>query len=30
MWTRTINGWEFIKIQYTSQGLPIIVKDKKD
>jgi hypothetical protein len=29
MWTRTINGWEFIKIQYTSQGLPI-VKNKKD
>jgi len=29
MWIRTTNGWEFIKIQYTSQGLPI-VKSKKD
>ena len=29
MWTKTINGWEFIKIQYTSQGLPI-VKSNKD
>jgi hypothetical protein len=29
MWVRTINGWEFIKIEYTSQGLPI-VKSNKD
>jgi hypothetical protein len=24
MWIRTINGWEFFEVTYTSQGIPII------
>lgn len=24
MWIRTINGWMFLEVKYTSQGFPII------
>lgn len=25
MWVRTISGWRFFKVAYTSQGLPYII-----
>ncbi len=26
MWIRTINGWRFFKVEYTSQGIPYPTK----
>jgi len=26
MWIRTISSWQFFEVEYTSQGMPILIK----
>jgi len=30
MWIRTINGWRFFEVKYTSQGIPYLTKETED
>lgn len=29
MWVRTSSGWKFFRVEYTSQGFPIIKEEIK-